>query len=192
MRVLIVAEGNHELAGALEALIRRLTPGVEFEFDSDRVSRNDIHAFHSKGREYFKRSVRWLREAKKRGYEALVLVIDEDGRPERSLGLSEAQKDNTVTSIPRALGVAIRTFDAWMLADEKALTQVLESPTQRQPEPETIPDPKEVCTALLAGSGSHLKQREMYAAVASAANLDTLEERCPGGFRPFALRVRAL
>jgi hypothetical protein len=32
----------------------------------------------------------------------------------------------------------------------------------------------------------------MYASVAELANLDTLCERCPRGFAPFAQRVRAL
>jgi hypothetical protein len=83
------------------------------------VSRKDIHAHHGKGQGYFKKALRWILEAERRGYDALVLVIDQDNTPERVQEINKAQNDQRVT-LRRALGVAIRTFDAWMLADEQA------------------------------------------------------------------------
>ena len=68
MRVLVVAEGKHESSGALENLLNRL---------------GENNAFHGKGQGYFKRAVRWLKEAEERGVNALILLIDEDGRDER-------------------------------------------------------------------------------------------------------------
>jgi hypothetical protein len=192
MRVLVVAEGRHERSGALAAFVARLKHPRELTLATDRVSRHDIHAFHGGGQGFFKRALRWLLEAGKRDYDALVLVIDEDGRPERSTQIEAAQEHDEISSLPRALGVAVRTFDAWMLADENALTQVLGRPTDRQPDPETIREPKTVCATLLAGSRHEMAQRAMYAALAKAANLETVEERCPRGFRPFAQRVRAM
>lgn len=47
---------------------------------------------------------------------------------------------------PRALGMAIRSFDAWMLADDGVLTLVLGKPIDTQPSPEKNRDPKEACT----------------------------------------------
>ena len=137
MRVLIVAEGKNEIDRALEALVKRLAPGGTLQCESDRISRNDIHTHHGKGQGFLKRSLRWLLEAKKKEYDALVLVIDEDGHPERSEQINAAQEHLTIETLPRAFGVAIRTFDAWMLADEQALIQVIRSPIRRQPDPES-------------------------------------------------------
>lgn len=187
MKVLLVSEGKHELGGALETLVRRLLPR-ELYFDHDQVSRADIHTHRGKGQGFFKRAVRWLFEARKRGYEALVLVVDEDGRAERVKEISAAQQYGGV-ALPRAMGIAIRTFDAWMLADERALTFVLKYQVHRQPEPETISDPKRMCADLC---GSRLSQTEMYAQLATVIVLSTLEQRCPLGFGPFAAKVRAL
>lgn len=190
MQALIVSEGPHESGGALEALVTRLaTSGLRCEHD--RVACRDIHAHHGRGQGYYKRAVRWLREAEKRGFDALVLVIDEDGRSERVKQFTEAQGYEHV-SLPRALGVAIRTFDAWMLGDERALTAVLGCQVPRQPTPETIVHPKRTCSELLRQADCAMTQREMYSAVATAADIETLEERCPRGFAPFARRVRAL
>lgn len=189
MRVLIVAEGKHERSGALERLVRRVSHRQELECETDRANRADLHAVHGKGRGFFKRSIRWLLKAEKQGYDALVFVIDEDGHPEPARQINDAQGNET-TALPRAFGVAVRTFDAWMLADEQALTQVLGFQVQRQRDPETIVDPKEQCAGLLARSDLGMTQTAMYKAVANAANLETVEERCPRGFRPFAQRVR--
>ncbi len=190
MRVLIVAEGHHEGGGALESLVRRLSPH-DLQCEFDRVSRKEIHAHHGKGSGYLKRAIRWMKEAEKRGYEAVVLLIDEDGRHERISEIEQAQHDR-ISKIKRALGVAIRTFDAWMLADEHALSTILEIEVGRQPSPESIRDPKRACEALLDASDEHMSLSAMYASVAETTEIDTLTERCPNGFGPFAERVQAL
>jgi hypothetical protein len=189
MKILLVSEGEHE-PGAVKALVGRLLhEGIEFEID--RVKRNDIHAHHGKGLGYFKRAVRWLMEAEKRDVDALILVIDEDGQEDRSLQLTQAQQYQDV-ELPRAFGVAIRTFDAWMLADEKALAAILRMPIQRQPNPETIPNPKDVCRQLHQNSPNPDPLRDIYAALLRIANIKLLEDRCPRGFAPFAERIRGL
>lgn len=188
MRVLVVAEGEHELSGALESLLKRLG-GESSTFDYDRVSNNTIHAFHGIGDGYFKRAIRWLKEAEKRGVDALILLIDEDGRRERIEQIQEAQ-NSLLSQLPRAMGVAIRMFDAWMLADEKALTEVLGYNIDRQTDPETIRNPKQVCMKLLEGSQIPMPQRDMYARVSCTINIDVLCDRCRSGFRPFATYVR--
>src|SRR5215217_4681415 len=110
MRILLVGEGASELGGALETLVRRLGFS-DVQVDSDRVSKQQIHAHHGRGQGYFKRAVRWMLEAGKRGYDAVVLLIDEDGRPERVTELRDAQ-EYSKSPVRRAFGVAIRTFDA--------------------------------------------------------------------------------
>lgn len=88
--------------------------------------------------------------------------------------------------------VAVRTFDAWMLADEAALTVVLSQQVNQQPVPERLPRPKTVCADILKAAGSSMPLSDLYAAVAAEADLDVLETRCPRGFAPFAARVREL
>ncbi len=188
MRVLVVAEGKHELYGALRNLLEKLG-GDGSTFDYDLVSNNTIHSFHGMGKGYFKRALRWLLEAEKRGVDALILLIDEDGKRER-IGQIQETQDSLLSQLPRAMGVAIRRFDAWMLADEKALTEVLGNNVNRQTNPETIGNPKQVCAKLLADSQIQISQSEMYASVSSKINIEILCDRCQSGFKPFATYVR--
>lgn len=188
MRVLVVSEGKHEQSGALESLLKRLG-GTNASFEYDRVSNNTIHTFHGKGKGYFKRAIRWLKEAENRKVDAVVFLIDEDGKSERIEQIRDAQ-DSILSQLPRALGVAIKMFDAWMLADEKTLTQVLGYNVNRQPDPETIRNPKQVCETLLGESSIQMSQREMYAQISCVLDLDLLCDRCQSGFKPFATSVR--
>lgn len=103
MKVLLVGEGASELAGALEAIVRQLGLS-DAEIEYDRVSQRAIHAHHGKGQGYFKRAVRWILEAQKRGHDALILVIDEDGCPQRSQQFADAQLSDA-SPLRRALGV---------------------------------------------------------------------------------------
>jgi hypothetical protein len=194
MRVLVVSEGEHEQGGALENLLRRLG-GQESHFVFDCVRRDDIHAHHGKGAGYVKRGLRWLKEAKRREMDALILLVDQD-KPEyrRSEQVREAQEycnpKIPAFNLPRAMGVAVKMFDAWMLADETALTDVLGYAVARQRDPEAIDKPKKVCEKLLEDSPNEMAQREMYAKAALRLDIDILSSRCPKGFKPFAEHVR--
>jgi len=190
MRVLVVSEGQHEQAGALETILRRLD-SEEVVFECDRVANKAIHTVHGKGKGYYKRALRWILEAEKRGYDALVFLIDEDGIGSRVQEVRSAQ-ESPMSPLPRAMGVAIRTFDAWMLADEKALSTVLGYTVQRQPDPETVRDPKQTCADLLTKSPTSMPQRDMYAKVASRIDVAVLSERCQAGFKPFAQHVKCV
>lgn len=192
MKALLVSEGKHESAGALQALVQRIAPKITSCTWMD-VKCEEIHTHRGKGQGFFKRAVRWILEAKKRGFDVLVMVIDRDRNPERIGEIANAQVENRITAgIPRALGIAIRTFDAWMLADEGALSSILAVRVDRQRSPEEIADPKAICAALLVESDCGLWQRDMYAEVAKRIDLAQLEQRCPKGFGPFAERLRLL
>ena len=193
MKVLIVAEGKHERSGSLETLVRRLLSGNP-QFDMDDIHRRLSPLHGIGGFDYCKRALQWIQEAQKRGYDAIVLLLDEDGYPDRIKGIDQAQVRLSKTAmLPRALGVAIRAFDAWMLADEKALSDTLCRIVLCQPSPEGIRDPKSVCKQLRDDSpGCELGLADMYKSVAEKTNLEMLEQRCSSGFRPFAERVRAL
>jgi len=194
MKVLIVSEGKHELGpnhaeGSLSILVRRLL-GCEVEIHQEKVSDPQFHthAIRGKGSKCLKRALRWIQYAEGNGFDAVVVVIDQDKYPNRIVDLSSAQ-DSQLWPIPRALGVAIREFDAWMLADEVALTDVLGCRVSRQRSPEDMSDPKAVAADLLVQSDRSISQTRMYAEVSKAADLEKLCERCPKGFDPFANRV---
>jgi hypothetical protein len=129
--------------------------------------------------------------AENRGYDGLVLVIDQDDQKERNEQIAQAQ-NYVKTPIRRALGVAVRTFDAWMLADEIALTKVLAYAINRQPDPEAIRHPKRAFKSLLEQKGNPKRVAEIYSEIAQAVDINLLEARCPNGFGSFAQRVRDL
>ena len=172
----------------MKNLLNRLG-GEHHDLNSDRMARSDLPRVHG-GKGYKKKALRWLLRAQNKGYDALILLIDEDGTTRRIQEIREAQDHNTLSDLPRALGVPIRSFDAWMLADEKALTEVLGQSVNRQPAPETIRDPKETCRELLANSDREISQSKMYAEVSAMINVDVLCDRCQSGFKPFAAHVR--
>jgi hypothetical protein len=196
MNVLLVAEGEHERSGALENLIKRLGGG-EASFTLARVSDNRVHASHGTGEGHTKRALGWLEWAWQEKYDALILLIDHDRPKEkRSEQIRKAQEywdpDKPASNLPRAMGVAIKMFDAWMLADEKALTDVLGYAVARQRDPETIGQPKKVCEKLLKRRKNGMAQREMYAEVALRLDIGRLTLRCSKGFKPFAEHVRRM
>lgn len=196
MRVLIVSEGKHEIGdesgvGVLEQLVRRLLPERDLEFHCDKWSNPDIHALNGKGQGLFKRAARWMLEANRRGYDAVVLVTDEDGFHQRRSELDQAQhwKD---APLPHACGLAIRSIDAWLLADDVALSRALGRTIERQKDPERIREPRPLLRQLCISTGIEEDPARTYVKVASTCDLSVLENRCPKGFRPFAARVRGL
>jgi len=195
VRLLIVSEGKHELgtperAGALETLVRRLI-GHPCACDVLKVSDPALRGrFHGTGPGYFKKALRCVLHGAENGYDGVVLVIDQDDQPERRRQLADAQDHVTLAALP--MGVAVVTFDAWMLADERALSNVLGHPVQRQPDPETIRDAKAACAALRDLARSDLSISGLYAELAEVIDLIALTDRCAVGFAPFAARVRQM
>jgi len=191
MRTLIVSEGKHESEGALQSLVRRLAEPKGLECEQQPLKLNEIRAYHGKGQGFFKKAIRWLLHAQDLHYEGVVLVVDEDGDADRVRQINKAQ-ESTLATIRRALGVAIRMFDAWMLADEMALSKAVGTTVQRQPDPESVKDPKAHCQQLRDESGTRISLSSMYASVAQSADIDVLKQRCRRGFAPFASRVERL
>jgi len=197
VKILLVAEGKHELGdggggGALAHLVARLLDR-DVAFVTKWLKEAPMHVHRGKGRGFFVKAIRFMIDAARSPdkFDALVLVVDEDGQPDRIRQMDKAQGDQT-SRIARALGVAVRSFDAWMLADERALSRVLAASVPRQPEIEEIRTPKETCTTLLEESDKSISLTELYAAVSREAKLSVLIGRCPTGFAPFAERVRAM
>ena len=103
-----------------------------------------------------------------------------------------AQDSLAQSQLPRALGVAIESFDAWILADQKALGIVLGCKIPQQKSPEGMRDPKARCETLRDRSGKDLALRDIYREVMAKADIGRLERDCKKGFAPFAQRVKAL
>lgn len=189
MKVLLISEGAHEQSGALETLCSRL-----LERPLECEHRSAIHdqprrLLQGKGGKFKKKALAWLSDAREDGYDAVVYLIDFDkGNDDRIAQFDEAQ---TVSisgfDLPRAFGVAVRSFDAWMLADETALSTALGRTVSCQSLPEDNRDPKTTAREIAA---KQLALRDLYTKVAESARLDTLCERCPKGFAPFAARIR--
>ncbi len=191
MRVLVVVEGKHEHEGAVGTLIQRLrTDLVDLKFD--RLANSDIHIHHGKGRGYFKKAIRWMLDAQEDGFDAIILLVDRDRVAERVVEIAEAQNHIAVCRIPRALGVVVEAFDAWMLADEKAVSAALGAAIDTQPEPEGIAHPKEHFNALLAGLGLEWGGAALYTRIAATLDISKLAARCPQGFAVFANRLRTM
>lgn len=195
MRVLAVGEGIHErgdgeVDGALAVLLRRILPRisrVELRQPADPA----IKVTAGRGDRLGKRALGWMRYAVNDGYDALVFLIDADGDPARAKSLGLVQTSEAF-ALPRAVGVAVEKFDAWMLADNVALSSVLGHDIPTQPMPESLTDAKERMIALVGGSPNEASLRRVYSEIAATADLSVIERRCPKGFGTFALRVRSL
>jgi hypothetical protein len=195
VKILIVSEGKHELGpdegpGALGCLVRRLL-GFPYSWEHKKLSSPDVRIQSGKGGLCYRRALAWIYEAARQGFHAIVIVMDQDGLPEREEEFQRAQDFSSIP-LPRALGVAVRTFDAWMLPDQRALAVVLGYPARPCGDPEEIVHPKGDCEAMLVESGCGMSQSEFYAQVAGRIDLGILKRKCRRGFAPFAARVEAL
>lgn len=138
------------------------------------------------------------------GCTAVIVVVDRDRtRPGLRLAALKAwrtyaEQEGEALSMKTALGVAVETVEAWLIADETALNTALDlhpravtapAPEQLNGAPGTDKHPKTYLRSLLAR-----KRREVrwpYDAIAEQARLDVLAARCPEGFAPFAAEVKA-
>jgi hypothetical protein len=204
VRVLLVSEGTHEgqrdeaKPQVLRAIVERVLPEwASYEWlDVHELPR--ANPLPGRGGGHFKLALKALKYASENEFDALVLLTDADGRHERIAEFDQAQV-HTHFPLPRALGIAVEAFDAWILADHQALGQVLGNNVDPQPAPEKLAGgkgsprhPKQVCRRLIEEHDWQGSQAEFYAAVCAKADLDAIASRCPLGFAPFLHRLRAL
>lgn len=195
--VLIVAEGEHERAGghadaALPTLVRRLLgDGIDLQVSIKPNRKVSGHMHAGKGDRLGRKFIGIVQFAEREGFDAVVILMDHDGDDTRLKSATYAQEAR-LTSFPRAVGIAVRAFDAWILADHVALSSVLATTVDMQPNPEAISDPKKVCKSLRDAAGGNRRLRDLYSAVAAIVDLRILRARCPTGFAAFAERVEGL
>lgn len=195
--VLIVAEGEHELSGgtadaALPILVRRLLgEGVDLRPTSKRIRELSGHTHSGRGNPLARKFIGIMRLAEREGYDAVVILIDQDDDRSRHQAATVAQ-ETAYTSFPRAVGIAVRTFDAWFLADHTALSNVFCTSISMQPDPEATSHPKHMVMGFNDTNGGDSRLRDLYSMMAAVVDLRMLKERCPQGFGVFADRVAAL
>jgi hypothetical protein len=87
--VLIVAEGEHELSGgtadaALPILVKRLLgEGVDLRPTTKRIRELSGHMHPGRGNPLGRKFIGIIREAERQGYDAVVILIDQDDDPSR-------------------------------------------------------------------------------------------------------------
>ena len=195
--VLIVAEGEHELAGgsadaALPILVKRLLgDGVDLRPTSKRIRELSGHVHPGRGNPLARKFIGIMRLAERQGFDAVVVLIDQDDDVTRHQSASIAQ-ETKYTLLPRAIGIAVRSFDAWFLSDHTALSDVLCTSISLQPTPEKMTDPKSLCQSLTTLSTTECRLRDLYSMVAAVADLNIMKQKCPKGFGVFAERVASL
>ncbi len=134
--------------------------------------------------------------AKARGCRAVVILIDRDTEPDSErIILLKKGRDSLATYVGYpacAVGCAVETFDAWMIADGKAIKQAGGAGNHKNPESldgkeGTGKHPKDIAANIFDGKRNLSKK---YAVVAENTDLLSLEKACPKGFKPFANEVR--
>lgn len=196
IRIWVICEGRNEKDGALENLIRRIArdvDGIELEFELWRNPRGVRRRFRvsTKGDGIFKKFVATLFDAQALGFDAVICLVDRDQDKTRVQSIGRAQ-DVQEVGLPRAFGCAVESFDAWFLADEKALSKVLQSIVPTQPNPESERDPKSNIKRLRDEANSSLSLSECYRKVAEVVDLECLSSRCPKGFGVWKTRVESI
>ncbi len=197
---LLLGEGNTDVTqdrsnaqGALRVLLRRLLSDSfsrevsEWEIDGGRLAR--LHRGGGFAEKVRSSIALHSRDDK---IEGIAVVIDRDGEKNaKRLGLLEDGRQTASDKGHRlaertALGVMIEMLEAWLLADTSALASVLGA-SGAQSDPETIPDPKASLNQLIGQTG--LTVTDAYDRIATMANLDALQKRCPA-FERFAGEVK--
>ena len=195
--VLIVAEGEHELSGgtadaSLPILVKRLLgDGVDLRPTPKRIRELSGHVHPGRGNPLARKFIGIMRLAERQGFDAVVVLIDQDDDLTRHQSALIAQ-ETQYTLLPRAIGIAVRSFDAWFLSDNAALSDVLCTTIPMQRTPEKLTDPKSHCQSLATLSTNDCRLRDLYSMIAAVANLNIMKEKCPKGFGVFAERVANL
>lgn len=189
----------HPAGGALRGIVERILQekGVEAEW-VDGPRPRGVGSIIS-------RLPQHLSIIREQGAEVCVVLVDRDRKKERLQTLKRKyQAFPEKDLLPTAIGVAIETIEAWILADERAISIALGETCQieRGPNPETLNGkrgedrhPKMVLRQLLkehAPQDTFISHHEFIRAWTKSVRLGVLRDRCPKGFEPFEKSVRSL
>lgn len=206
-RVAIFGDGESELgpkAGwqqpcaapnlpALPCLVHRLAEAPEDAVYVPGLFKPAQHAHRSGQQSRMSRKLaRALAGACRKGYSAMVVLVDRD-TPENAGRIAEMRAGRESVRpeyyLPCAVGEAVYSLDAWILADADAIAKAGGAANELPAKPEGLPaeESKRLATRAFPAADN---MTDAYSVVAREANLDVLERRCPQGFAPFAAEVR--
>ncbi len=216
MRMLLVSEGPSDIGdpagdrvGAVRQLVRR-TLGRRWsrEVDTGEIHTERLVRLHRRDEEveaagYAAKVRQMIRIAESETCTCVAIVVDRDGpRNQHRLGQlregrDRAERDGLALALRTTIGVAIETMEAWLLADEKAINDVLcPEPPAGACDPEELWGPKNSVQHPKARINLHVRNatkesHDPVSEVAALVRLDLLERRCARGFQPFAEELRA-
>ncbi len=114
---------------------------------------------------------------------ALVIRDADHKNPAELLAKMEARIVNRVYPFPRKLLIVVEELEAWLLADEEALSFVTGKAVRQIANPEKINDPKARLQRILSDAGIAYTAEEARK-IAAAIRSDILAARCPS-FKKF-------
>ncbi len=113
--------------------------------------------------------------------DAIIVVEDAEGRPPKDLQVQLAGQlralGNRSNPLPIKVVVAVQMMEAWLLADDGALSRVLGKP-RRPRNPENLPDPKAELKKLLS-TANIIYTSKVARKIAQAADVEQIAKRCP-------------
>ncbi len=109
---------------------------------------------------------------------AIVMRDADQKTPSDLIARMESKISGRSYPFPIHLLVIEQELEAWLLADEKALSSVTGMPQQRIVNPESIDDPKARLNKILSDAGI-VYTAAVARKIATAARADVLSVRCP-------------
>ena len=203
MKIRFVGEGVSDIGGngwvgvvpilTDKVLAAKLGEQPIFEIETKLLPR-----FHQK-RGYPAKAKLAITEAHRQDCAGVAIVVDRDGHRDR-LKLLRQGREEAAAEVPisAAVGVAVETMEAWLLADEQAIGKVTGEVVERRQDPESLSGrrgssnhPKDRLNALLSrDSEENRTNQERLKLIAEETDVSEIEKRCPQGFGPYADEVR--
>jgi uncharacterized protein DUF4276 len=111
-----------------------------------------------------------------RAPEFAVFLVDGDGDPSRRATVEHATVGALVETV---IGVATQEFEAWLIADDVAVSRAMGAtfPTQKNPEEMKPREAKNVLADAIGRAGSD--PRVVRRTIARTCGLDVVSSRCP-------------
>lgn len=171
----LVVEGHYDEA-ALKELIQKCAQGK-----IDVIGRQWGGKVQLMGK--FPKSLKEFQYSGLNFKKALVICDADNKDPARLIKTMESKISRKTYPFPIKLLVAVQELEAWLLADENALSAVTGKKPRIIPRPEQLNDPKEKLKKALSDAGIAYT-REVARRIATGAKVETIESRCPS-FKKF-------
>ena len=179
VKVAYALEGHRDLQ-VIPVLVQRLA--ADFDPTLHLVTSPVRARKHGFG--FIKELPEILRRASAESVDVLVCVVDGNSKPsERIKDLREGVEGAGPLPVRVVSGVAVRAMEAWLLADEGAISAALAGrpAVPKQAEPRSPRDPKAVLQKLIAEAtaGDEFLTDAIGAAIAAQMDLRLARDRCP-------------